>query len=152
MKLTQKELDLMRCLNRFHSIRFWKMSQKLSKNEGILLHHICKAEEEDGSVPVSVLAKAAHMHPAGVSRLMRSLEDNGLIIRNIDSKDRRNMRVKTTAKGQEIDRKIGENIHSFWEDVFSRIPDEDVKTLTRIMNQVADSMEYTIKIMQEEES
>lgn len=152
MKLTKKELDLMQCLNRFHSIRFWELNQKISKSEGILLHHICKAEEEDVSVPVSVLSECTHMHPAGVSRLMRSMEDNGLIIRNVDSKDRRNMRVKATAKGHDIDREIGKIIHSFWEDVFSRIPDEDVTTLTRIMNQVADSMELTIKNMQEVES
>lgn len=118
----------------------------------MLLHHICMAEEEDNSIPVSALSECTHMHPAGISRLMRSMEDNGLIIRNVDPKDRRNMRVKATAKGQDIDREIGEIIHSFWEDVFSRIPDEDITTLTRIMNQVADSMEYTIKIMQEEES
>ena len=132
MKLTKKELELMQCLNRFHSIRFWELNQKISKSEGILLHHICKAEEEDVSVPVSVLSECTHMHPAGVSR--------------------RNMRVKATAKGHDIDREIGKIIHSFWEDVFSRIPDEDVTTLTRIMNQVADSMELTIKNMQEVES
>lgn len=135
----------MQCMNRFHSIHFWEMNNRLPKGEAMLLHHICVSEENDVSIPVSALPECTHMHPAGISRLMRSMEDDGLIIRNVDSKDRRNMLVKATAKGHKIDREIGESIHAFWEDVFSRIPDKDVKELIRIMNQVADSMEQTKK-------
>lgn len=65
----------------------------------------------DGEVAVNVLAKRLDVAPAFASRLVRQLEEAGLVTRNHSTSDRRIIMVSATPDGVERLRRIDDSVH-----------------------------------------
>ena len=89
---------------------------------------------------------------ASISRTMNALEQKGMIERSIDPKHRRNVLVRSTAEGKEIDSALQHEMCRYWDAVFARLPEQDVTELLRIWNEIMDSMEAVVKERADAES
>lgn len=129
----------MRSILRQRSIRFWELDPELTCGEATALAVICHWKA--GDISPSELAKHMRMPPAGISRVLRSLERNGYICRRRDPRDHRGIRIAATEKGLEQDRRSSSRIHDFWQEVFSLLSEEEVELFLQSWNRVMDSME-----------
>lgn len=55
----------------------------------------------EGTASATELARAAHLHPGAMTRLLDKLEQQGLVARVTDPDDRRALHVDLTAQGRE---------------------------------------------------
>lgn len=145
MNKTETQAAVMACMERMHRIRFWHSPNGMSPGECKLLSLICRLEQENGYAAVSELSRLTGMKSASVSRTMNALEQRGMIERSIDPEHRRQVRAAATALGRETDEQQQRQMCSFWNSVFSRIPERDVTELLRIWNEILDSMEAVVR-------
>lgn len=141
-----KQAEMMMTLsNRMKKIHFWEKITVVHHAEAMFLHHLCKPDEEIKPVALSKLTSHMRMQPAGISRLMKNMEKEGLILRTTDPENRRNTLVEPTEKGIQLAAECDEQVHAYWNKVFERVPDEDWDTLFRIWSEVMDSMETVLQ-------
>jgi DNA-binding MarR family transcriptional regulator len=76
-------------------IRFLN-SEGLTQTTGYVLLHI----DEEG-LPATKIAPLLGMEPTSLSRLLKSMEDNGLVYREKDIRDKRVVKIYLTQKGKE---------------------------------------------------
>ena len=76
----------------------------------------CVMQEPDGRT-VSSLTKAMDMPMSAVSRLMRGMEERGLIARSILPQDRRSVLVRVTPEGERLLDEFQVNFHAFFEEM-----------------------------------
>lgn len=131
-------------MERMHRIRFWQSPNGMSPGECKLLSLICRLEKSSGAAAVTELTKQSGLKSASISRTMNALERRGMIERSIDPKHRRNVLVSSTPLGRETDRVQQAKMCSFWNEVFKRVPEDDVKELLRIWSEIMDSMEAVV--------
>lgn len=73
-------------------------------------HEIGKEfRSETREMKVSDISKRLHVTPPTVTQLIKGLEANGLVERNVDLTDRRAVGIKLTEKGERITRQAGED-------------------------------------------
>ncbi len=104
-----------------------------------LLSHLIALEP----VRAGELAERACLDPSTVSRHLRSLEADGLLVRTPDPEDGRATLLEVTASGRRAVQTAREQRLAFLADAVSGWPDDDVATLTRLIRRLADSMETT---------
>ena len=136
---------IMSAMRRMKNIKLTKICDELPEGETMLLNTISMLEMKNDKAAVSEIVPLIHMHATAVSRLMKNLEDKGIIVRSIDPNNHRNIIVSTTEKGKEVNKKNHEKIKRFWENVFQKIPDDDISELVRVWNEVMDVMEENLK-------
>lgn len=81
----------------------------------------------DGAIYVSDLAAAVKQPLPAISRALRQLEQEGLIERITDPKDRRKTLVRATEKGVQSSRQCEAALTDYFERVMARIPEEQQK-------------------------
>lgn len=91
----------MTVLRELHAADAW---DELLPNEYGVLYELAKSP--DGR-RMSELLDDVLLSQAGVSRLVARLETAGLVVRTVDSGDRRAVRLSLTARGRETQRRIG---------------------------------------------
>lgn len=111
--------------------------EELSMVEFTTLHvlkrgHLMNPEQE---ITVSDLAKYTDSSLPAVSRILKQLEEAGLIAREIGEKDRRAISVVLTQKGQQILTREESRLKSFSEVVYSNMKEEDILALSRLMEE-----------------
>lgn len=145
MKYSEMEISMMQAMQRMKAIHFWEVCTQMPKGEAILIHTICHHENGKEPMAVSELTEQTRMHAAAVSRLMRSLEEKGLIVRSIDPKNHRNILVQATEDGSRLNQENTNRIHRYWLTVLGRIPKEDQEIMLRIWSEVMDNMEAVLE-------
>lgn len=55
-----------------------------------------------GPITLGALAAAEHVKPPTITRLVRDLEDAGLVLRDVDPTDKRVQRMRATPRGQKV--------------------------------------------------
>ena len=110
----------------------------MTPGEWRLLLRICQAQE---AMRVSELTEGTGLHPTVTSRILRSLEEKGLVERTLSRADRRVTLVEPTLEGSTTYRETCAHIHRFWEEVFRDIPPEDIDEMLRISEEIMDGME-----------
>ena len=116
--------------NNFHN---FTNSVGLTHNEKMVLfvlHHISK----NNIVSLSVLREKIRLAPSTITPIITMLEEKGLIERNIDKSDRRNIFLKISPKGVE---KI-DQVHKDVKDVMSKyityMGQDDTKQVIRLIS------------------
>ena len=122
-KLSERERKLFRTMNKMRRVRLWDLTPGMKRGEAVLLDIICSHEK---GLKVSDMTEKAEMLPPAASRLMKSMEEQGLIRRSVNPEDRRNVVVLATEKGQKQNAQIQELIHLMWMDVFEEMGRENV--------------------------
>lgn len=145
MEHSKRELAMMKAMERMKSIHFWEICPEIPRGEAILLGTICSGTEENKHLPVSELNKMTRMHPAAISRLMSSMEKKGFIVRSFAPDNHRNILVRVTETGYELNSKVRNNVHSYWKQVLALTPQNDVDEMLRILDEMMDNMEIVLK-------
>lgn len=145
MEVSATQSAVLACMDRMHKIRFWQSPNGMAPGECKILSIICRLEKENGVAAVTELPKLTGLKSASISRTMNALERKGMIERSIDPNRRRNVLVKPTVLGRQTDEAQQKEMCSFWNDVFQRLPEQDVTELLRIWNEILDSMEAVVR-------
>lgn len=95
------------------------------------------------SVRVSDLAEGVHLAPSAVSRLLSSMEEKGLISREVSRNDRRYTHVFITEEGERQRKNASDNMKTIINRVIERMGKEEIEKLISLW-------ETTSGIIQEE--
>ena len=99
-ELVEKVIKGMMKFRKFHHP---KLSDDISRMEGSIIFWLVKSEKmENKSVNVSELAEGLHVSMQSISITLKSLENKGYIVREVDSDNRRNTLIKLSKKGNEL--------------------------------------------------
>ena len=94
-----------------------------------------------GPLRAADLAEHACLDPSTVSRHLRTLEDDGLLMRTPDPDDGRATQLQVTPKGEQIvDEARGQRL-ALLDDALEGWSERDVATLTRLTRRLAESMD-----------
>ena len=67
------------------------------------------------------------MSMQSISRTLKSLENKGYIVREVDSDNRRNTLIKLSKKGNELVDKKKKDVEGYFERVFSHFTEEELQ-------------------------
>ena len=90
---------------------------------------------------VRELAQRARVSPPGASRMLRTMEEKGLIERRVDRNDRRNTYITLTEGGEAAWRRTTERLSTFLDRVVDRMGLENVQTMIDLWNRFSDILE-----------
>ena len=116
----------------------------LSMSVGFILLHI----DKDGT-PSTQLGPRMGMEPTSLSRTLKSMEDDKLIRREIDSEDKRKVLIFLTPKGIEKRRIVRDVVLDFDDRLISRIPKTKLKAYFDVMDIIDGFIDKELKIMNE---
>ena len=131
-------------MQRMRQIQMWRLCEGMTKAETELLHGMYRLSEQNSEIPVSELPRMCHMQTSAISRLMKKMEADGLIVRKIDPNCRRNTLVSVTEKGKETCRRNWEEVKDFWERVLALTPKDHVEQMLCFWDEIMDNMETVI--------
>ena len=103
-----------------------------------------------GKASPTVLGKCMDMEKGSITSLIDALEDEGLVYRKADLKDKRKTWIHLTEIGEEFYQKQDDNFMLQIQNVFKSLSDEELeelsknlKTIVKVMEKVGDENEYT---------
>jgi len=105
--------------------------------EAFVLHFV---REKDYDVIPSNISDAMEISSARVAAALNSLENKGMITREIDTKDRRRIIVKITPKGAEHAEEQQKAIIRHIRSILTVLGEYDAKEFVRIMKRVAEAL------------
>lgn len=152
LDITENELPgkFLATFHRFKKLDMTPIMEGLSPGEAQLLTVIeCKEKEE--KIRVSGIAERMNVSSPAVSRMLKKLEEQGLIERNIDKEDRRNTYVKTTESGDKLVEQIKYNLHDFAGSVLSQMKEEDYERAIAFLNELYDAAEEKLSKIRKEQ-
>ncbi|MFT5601804.1 MAG: DNA-binding MarR family transcriptional regulator [Flavobacteriales bacterium] len=91
--------------------------------------------EEEG-IPSTKLAPKMGMEPRSLTRMIKSLEENGLIEKELDKGDKRVVVLKLTKEGRKQRNLAKSIVLQFNEKIHTQIDAEDLKTTFKVLSQV----------------
>jgi len=104
-----------------------------SQAEGYVLISIKKE-----GIPVTKIAPLMGIEPTSLSRLLKTMEEKGLVYRKKDQKDRRVVRLYLTEKGLELKKVSRHMVLNYNRIVYDQIGQDEMenflKTMTKIRN------------------
>lgn len=142
MGLTDQEYAIMQAMDRMKKIRIYELHPDIAPAEGQLLTIVALREE---GISVSALARELDMPMPAVSRMMRHMEDRGLIERRILPQDRRSILVTVTQKGKEEADDFMERLHGFFQKLLQGMDPQEFDHLMATWNRMMDRMEAALR-------
>ncbi len=91
--------------------------------------------EKDGT-PSTSLGPKMGMEPTSLSRTLKSMEADNIIVRKADTKDKRKALVFLTEKGLEMRKVVREVVIEFNEKLYGHIPANEIKSFFKTMYKV----------------
>ena len=101
-------------------------------------HEIGKSFRPDTyEMKVSDISRRLHVTPPTVTQLIKGLEANGLVERNVDQADRRTVGIKLTEKGESITRRAGDDFLASMSGLIEYLGDEQSDQLAELLVKVS---------------
>ena len=97
--------------------------------------------------PSTKLGPRMGMEPTSLSRTIKTMEDQGLIIRDFDDIDKRKVLIFLTEKGITYRRIVRQTILDFNEKIKKRIPDKKLKIYHEVLNDLDKLADEELKIL-----
>jgi DNA-binding MarR family transcriptional regulator len=144
--------EFVRATARFHRLSMKKTWIVLSKGRFIVLHIIYQAtltEEQPQSVSVSAIAERMQISLPSLSRMLRTLERQGLIERFPDPVDRRNTLVNLTEDGQQLHQHAAAIASEYIDLMTDELGADHLRLLIKELNDCSDVMGHVLEIMRE---
>jgi len=91
------------------------------------------------------------LEPRSLTRLLKSMEEKGLITRQVDKNDKRSVRVQLTKQGKKMKEKSRETVLRFNEAVREEVAEEKLTVFFEVVqkiNQIVDSDTIYDKVLQ----
>ncbi|MEF2968265.1 MarR family transcriptional regulator [Paenibacillus sp. M1] len=98
--------------------------------------------KEERGIPVSKISSKMHVTSPTVTPLVKSLESQGLVVRNHDQEDRRVVRVKLTEEGEKLCRDLRASQQQSFKELMEYLGPERI-------DQLADLLEMVFRFMEE---
>ena len=135
LEITELQEAFIRTIHRFRQDRSWHWAGGgLTRAEFYALSQI---REHMQSHPGD---RGVYVSPPAVSRMLRGLEQRGLVDRAVDRIDRRNTYVMLTPAGEAARADTIRELDGYTRRVLERMGREDMETLIRLWNRLADVM------------
>jgi DNA-binding MarR family transcriptional regulator len=87
------------------------------------------------------IAGRAHHHPSTLSIILRSLEANGHVLRKVDSRDGRRVRLELSASGRRLDRKQSGTVESAVRRALARLDPNETIAVRRALGVLVEELE-----------
>lgn len=100
---------------------------------------VCR--EKENRIKVSEVAERMGVSSPAVSRMLKKLEEQGMIERVTDKEDRRSVCVTPTEQGSELAGRIKENLQDFAGCVLSQMNEEDYERVIIFFRELYDASE-----------
>lgn len=144
MEHRETERALFRALHRFGKANTGQIVEMEGLTQGeffglAMLHEHLKNHPE--GMHVRELADKARVSPPRVSRMLRDMEEKGLIERRIDRDDRRNTYITLTEAGEAARQRTAARLSTFLDRVVDRMGPENIRTMIDLWNRFADILE-----------
>lgn len=125
-------------MHRCRRLDIFGLISTLTRSEFLTLEVVKEksAKEPHDGVYVSELAEKLSVSTPAVSRMLRSMEESGLIERRVDKLDRRNTRVFATSKGFEASTKVCHQLDDLLNSVIDKMGEEDMLALIKQWNRM----------------
>lgn len=135
--------EFMRVSHRMRKLNMSHIFSDVSQGEFFALEMLrkCQKRTGDGGIIVSDLAKSLRVSSPAASRMLRNMEEKGLIRREVDKNNRRNTYVYLTDKGLESREMAAKAMDDFTERVMKRMGDENVEMLISLIQKMTSIME-----------
>ena len=91
--------------------------------------------DRDGT-PSTKLGPKMGMEPRSLTRMIKLLEKNGWITKEVNNKDKRIVNLHLTKKGQKMRNKSREYVIEFNKKIYDEINIDDLETCFRVLNKV----------------
>ncbi len=91
--------------------------------------------EKDGT-PSTKLAPKMGMEPRSLTRMIKTLQDNGVIEKRADKEDKRMVRLFLTKEGKKLRKQATNIVVQFNQKIREEIPDEELEQCFNTLNKV----------------
>ena len=149
-EICEQFLKAMQSLGRVGDSLF---SEKLTHNEFVALCILSEAQkrekQEEKGIYVSMLVSGMQSSAPAVSRLLRTMEEEELIERRVDRKDRRNTFVSITEKGQKTLQEKFDWMGTIFVNAIHKIGADKMEVMLALLEDFASGMEERIKEMKQ---
>ena len=132
--------ELMRTMRALGAAKRLGSVQEGVQGEAFILHLI---RESGSDVLPSMISEAMRISSARVAAALNSLENKGMITREIDIEDRRRIIVKITEKGIEHAEEQKKRHIAKIKDILVMMGDRDAKEFVRLLGRLADAFSCT---------
>lgn len=136
--MDQLEEELINAMHQFHKMRPVFCFSGISRGKIIVVGTAWQIynSREDHKVRVSDIVSRIGMPAPGVSRILKGLEEDGILRRSLDPNDRRTTLVSFTDRGlSEIQKNI-RSIEKALHEIIEGMGEEKVRTLCCLLNEL----------------
>lgn len=102
---------------------------------------------EEG-IPATKIAPLMGMTSSSLSRMLKKMQDEGMIYRKPDKDDRRIVRIFLTIDGSKLRNKVREVVLSFNNELFKKLDIEDLRAFERVNNIIKEQAKQEIYVRQ----
>ncbi|MDA9176320.1 homoprotocatechuate degradation operon regulator HpaR [Alphaproteobacteria bacterium] len=99
---------------------------------------VLRVLEEIGEVEPTVIASEACLHLPSLSRILKTMESDGLIVRKEDASDRRKTSVGISAAGRVILARHAEHSSAIFAELEQRMGKEKLETILDLLEELLD--------------
>ena len=93
-----------------------------------------------GELSQRELAEMTHLKAPSIRAIIKKMEDEGLVMRQSNPDDRREIRVSLTPKGKEVDGSIVETLKSTDEAGLNGLSSDEIETLMSLLCRIRDNL------------
>jgi DNA-binding MarR family transcriptional regulator len=98
-------------------------------------------QKSEKGIKVSDLTKLMKGTKSATSKMLRTLEEKDYIIRISDEKDKRNVYIKLSAKGEAIFLQSINSMNQYVESIIDKMGMEDIEQLISLLNKLCKTMD-----------
>lgn len=100
-------------------------------------------------VPATKIGPLMGMTPSSLSRMLKIMEDEGLIYRKPDLDDKRVVMIFLTDLGLSLRKKVKDVVIDFTQRLLSKISEEDYQAFVRVNNEIKNQVKEDVHLFQE---
>ena len=97
-------------------------------------------------MPATKIGPLMGMTSSSLSRMLKKMEDDGMIYRKPDQEDKRIVRIFLTEEGKKLKDKIKEFVLEFNGKLFKKVALKDLQTFERVNNAIKEQVKLEINI------
>lgn len=105
------------------------------------LHILIEQRGVDGAIYVSEVARAMHQPMPAVSRGLRTMEQDGSIVRETDPNDRRKTWVRITPQGEQARLQSEQALNNYFARIMARLTQEQIDQMNSLRGVLLDAIE-----------
>ena len=131
-------------MHQFRKLNVASILPDISQSEFAAMNVIMD-KGEDGKITISELACKSKVHPSAISRTLHGLEEKGYIERSIDKKDRRNICVELTDRGESVVIEARQIMCDYGKSVVDHLKPKELERLIAYMDKIYSVAELEIE-------